>query len=77
VSSPVFTLSIEEFKSILKTAVREVIAEQDANRKNEETDQRSGSRALLNVADPTLYEKTSNRLVQHYKHGKKLMFKKI
>jgi excisionase family DNA binding protein len=32
--------------------------------------------ALLNLAVNTLYEKTSERLVPHYKHGKKLMFKK-
>jgi excisionase family DNA binding protein len=32
--------------------------------------------ALLNLAVPTLYEKTSSRLIPHYKHGKKLMFKK-
>ena len=32
--------------------------------------------ALLNLAVNTLYEKTSEKLIPHYKHGKKIMFKK-
>lgn len=75
--SPIFTLSLEEFKSVLKNAIREVIAEQDVNRKNEETlINVQEAAALLNLAVHTLYEKTSSRLIPHYKHGKKLMFKK-
>ena len=75
--SPIFALSIEEFKNVLKGAIREVIAEQDINRNNEETlINVQEAAALLNLAVPTLYEKTSNRLIPHYKHGKKLMFKK-
>jgi excisionase family DNA binding protein len=32
--------------------------------------------ALLNLAVATIYEKTSQRTIPHYKHGKKVLFKK-
>ena len=57
--------------------MREVLKEQDLSRKNEETlINVQEAAALLNLAVNTVYEKTSERLIPHYKHGKKSLFKK-
>lgn len=76
VDSPVFAMSVEQFKVLLKSVVREVLAEQETRTNPDKLINVQEAAALLNLAINTVYEKTSERLIPHYKHGKKLMFKK-
>ena len=70
-------LSTDEFRSLLKEIVKEVLTENNNDRNNSQTLLNvQEAAALLNLAVNTLYEKTSEKLVPHYKHGKKIMFKK-
>lgn len=76
-SEMIFQYSRDEFKSLLKETLREILAED----KIESSDQTvliniQEAAALLNLAVATVYEKTSEKLIPHYKHGKKIMFKK-
>lgn len=74
-----YLISIEkhELKAIVKEALQELLHERH-ERSNHESSliNVQEAAALLNLAVATLYEKTSERLIPHYKHGKKLMFKK-
>ena len=73
----VFQYSREEFKSLLKESLREILAEGGFESANESTlINIQEAAALLNLAVATVYEKTSEKLIPHYKHGKKIMFKK-
>lgn len=73
----IFQYSREEFKSLLKESLREILAEGGFESGNESTlINIQEAAALLNLAVATLYEKTSEKLIPHYKHGKKIMFKK-
>jgi excisionase family DNA binding protein len=57
--------------------VNEILDERELGKKQEETFLNvQEAAALLNLAVATIYEKTSERLIPHYKHGKKLLFKK-
>jgi excisionase family DNA binding protein len=76
-SPMIFQYSRGEFKSLLKEALREILAEDKIETTNESTlINVQEAAALLNLAVNTLYEKTSEKLIPHYKHGKKIMFKK-
>jgi excisionase family DNA binding protein len=76
-SPMIFQYSRDEFKSLLKEALREIMAERKDDTTNESTlINVQEAAALLNLAVNTLYEKTSEKLIPHYKHGKKIMFKK-
>ena len=73
----IFQYSRDEFKSLLKEALREILAEDKVDTTNESTlINVQEAAALLNLAVNTLYEKTSEKVIPHYKHGKKIMFKK-
>ena len=73
----IFQYSREEFKSLLKESLREILAEGGFQSGNESTlINIQEAAALLNLAVATVYEKTSEKLIPHYKHGKKIMFKK-
>lgn len=66
-----------EFKMLLKEVLQEIFAEDKRVTENSSTlINIQEAAALLNLAVATLYEKTSEKLIPHYKHGKKVMFKK-
>lgn len=72
-----FSVERVEFKSLLKEVMFEVLREWENQTTNENTlINVQEAAALLNLAVATVYEKTSQRVIPHYKHGKKLMFKK-
>lgn len=72
-----FQLNREELKRLIKEALREILAENKTEKENNTTlINVQEAAALLNLAVATLYEKTSEKLIPHYKHGKKIMFKK-
>lgn len=73
----IFQYTREEFKSLLKESLREILAEGGFESTNKSTlINIQEAAALLNLAVATVYEKTSEKLIPHYKHGKKIMFKK-
>ena len=73
----IFQFSRDEFKSLLKETLREILSEDKIVTQNESTlINIQEAAALLNLAVATIYEKTSEKLIPHYKHGKKIMFKK-
>lgn len=76
-SQMIFQYSRDEFKSMLKEALREILIEDKIETSNDGTlINIQEAAALLNLAVATIYEKTSEKLIPHYKHGKKIMFKK-
>jgi excisionase family DNA binding protein len=76
--SPLFVqFSRDEFKNLLKEALAEILSEEKIITENQSTlINIQEAAALLNLAVNTIYEKTSEKLIPHYKHGKKIMFKK-
>lgn len=75
---PIFltNLNQDEFKNLLKEAVREVMNE---NYQEPEPDiprilDVKQTAELLRISVPTLYGKTFRRLVPHFKRGKRLYF---
>jgi len=73
----VVTLTVTELKSLISEAVSSLLDERGLNRNDNGTLLNvQEAAALLSLAVPTLYEKTSTRIIPHYKHGKKLLFKK-
>lgn len=76
-SEMIFQYSRDEFKSLLKETLREILEEGRVESSNNATlINVQEAAALLNIAVNTIYEKTSEKLIPHYKHGKKIMFKK-
>lgn len=76
-SQMIFQFSREEFKSLLKETLTEILSEGKIVSENESTlINIQEAAALLNLAVATIYEKTSEKIIPHYKHGKKIMFKK-
>ena len=76
--SLLIAVSMDELKTLIKSAVREVAQEDTKDntggRIDEVLDVRQAAQYLkLKVA--TLYEKTCKRLIPHFKKGKKLYFK--
>jgi excisionase family DNA binding protein len=72
-----FQFSRTELKSLLKEILREISTEERREVENNTTlINIQEAAALLNLAVNTLYEKTSEKSIPHYKHGKKIMFKK-
>lgn len=72
------SLDRHEFKSLIKEALSEIPSEREQSSHNENIlINVQEAAALLNLAVATVYEKTSERLIPHYKHRKKLMFKKF
>ncbi len=76
-SPMIFQFSRDEFKSLLKETLTEILSEGKIVSENESTlINIQEAAALLNLAVTTVYEKTSEKIIPHYKHGKKIMFKK-
>lgn len=76
-SPMIFQFSREEFKSLLKETLKEILSEDKIVSANDSTlINIQEAAALLNLAVTTIYEKTSEKIIPHYKHGKKIMFKK-
>lgn len=76
-SPMIFQFSRDEFKTLLKETLKEILAEDKVTGENQSTlINIQEAAALLNLAVATIYEKTSEKLIPHYKHGKKIMFKK-
>jgi excisionase family DNA binding protein len=74
---PLFQLNTDEFKDLIKEVVREILKEEKlASDCNTTLLNIQEAAALLNLAVATIYEKTSERSIPYYKHGKKIMFKK-
>lgn len=73
----VVALTVTELKSLIRESVSDLLDERDLKRNDSEALLNvQEAAALLSLAVPTLYEKTSTRIIPHYKHGKKLLFKK-
>jgi excisionase family DNA binding protein len=71
------TIGSNEFKKLLKEVLAEVIQEnQLPQREASNIMDIQEAAAFLNLALPTLYAKTSKRIIPHYKQGKKLLFKR-
>ena len=71
------TLTVNELKDLIRETMANRIDERELKKNNNETLMNvQEAAALINLAIPTLYEKTSTRIIPHYKHGKKLLFKK-
>lgn len=70
-------LTVHEFEQLIKKNVQEAIKEtvQSFESRRELLNIHEAA-ALLNLAVNTIYEKTSERSIPFYKHGKKIMFKK-
>lgn len=73
----IFQYTREEFKALLKESIKEVLAEEKFNTENQSALINIQEAAtLLNLATNTMHEKTSEKLIPHYKQGKKIIFKK-
>jgi excisionase family DNA binding protein len=74
---PLFQLNTDEFRDLIKEVIREILKEERLASENNTTLLNiQEAAALLNLAVTTIYEKTSERSIPYYKHGKKIMFKK-
>ena len=75
-------VTIEEFKTIVRDILKEVITETSFNSNAKAEDDHGEfmnikqASVFLNLAVNTIYEKTSKRILPHFKKGNKLMFKK-
>ena len=71
------TIGPNELRNLLKEVLLEVIQEsQQPHREASNIMDIQEAAAFLNLALPTLYAKTSKRVIPHYKQGKKLLFKR-
>ncbi len=72
------SLTEQEFKEFLKSAIKEILSEDLKNLKNDLPDilniREAASFLKLKIA--TLYEKTSLKVIPHFKKGNKLYFKR-
>ncbi len=72
------TLTEQEFKDLLKSAVREILSEESnlIRPAVPETLNIKEAADFLKLAITTLYEKTSRKLIPHFKKGNKLYFQR-
>ena len=72
------SLSEQEFKEFLKCAIREILDEQlnQAKPKLPDILNIGEAAAFLKLKITTLYEKTSRKIIPHFKKGNKLYFNK-
>lgn len=72
------SLTEQEFKEFLKSAIKEILSEDLKNLKSDLPDilniREAASFLKLKIA--TLYEKTSLKVIPHFKKGNKLYFKR-
>jgi excisionase family DNA binding protein len=66
----------QEFKEFLKSALREILGENRSSHQDEQLQIFSvkEAAAFLKMQITTLYEKTSRKLIPHFKKGNKLYF---
>lgn len=70
-------MTVGELEQLIKKSVQDALREAIALRENKsDLINIQEAAALLNLAVNTIYEKTSERSIPFYKHGKKIMFKK-
>ncbi len=70
--------SKDEFRLMLKETLLEAFNEIQLDRENHTMLMSiQEAAALLNLAVATLYEKTSKRIIPHYKHGIKVLLKNL
>lgn len=70
-------LTVHEFEQLITKTFQEALKEAiNSPGKNSDLINIQEAAALLNLAVNTIYEKTSERTIPFYKHGKKIMFKK-
>ncbi len=69
----------QEFKDFLKSAIKEVLKEelQQLKPNQPETFSIKEAAAYLKLKIATLYEKTSRKLIPHFKKGNKLYFSRL
>ena len=69
----------QEFKDFLKSAIKEVLKEelQNLNPTQAETFSIKEAANFLKLKIATLYEKTSRKLIPHFKKGNKLYFSRL
>lgn len=72
------TYSDEEFRSVLREVIKEVLDGSADKKETGADDTLTASQAaeFLKMKPQTLYEKTSKRLIPHFKRGNKLYFQK-
>lgn len=72
------SLTEQEFKEFLKSAIKEILSEDLRNLKNDLPDilNIKEASAFLKLKIATLYEKTSLKVIPHFKKGNKLYFKR-
>lgn len=70
------SMTEEEFREMLKDVVREVLSEKQGNGKEQPSEILDVEQAsqFLKLKVTTLYEKTSRKLIPHFKKGNKLYF---
>ncbi|MBA2610812.1 MAG: helix-turn-helix domain-containing protein [Bacteroidetes bacterium] len=70
------SLSEQEFKEFLKSAIKEIIGDDLAKLKSSLPDilNIKEAAAFLKLKITTLYEKTSQKIIPHFKKGNKLYF---
>jgi excisionase family DNA binding protein len=66
----------EEFRSFLKEAFRDLLSDERIINTDKDLLNVKEAAAFLNLAVTTLYEKTSERTIPHYKNGKKITFRR-
>ena len=69
----------QEFKDFLKSSIKEVLKEELQNLKPNQSETFSIQEAAdyLKLKITTLYEKTSRKLIPHFKKGNKLYFSRL
>lgn len=72
------SLSEQEFKEFLKSAIKEILGEDFKGMKSDLPDILNIREAalFLKLKITTLYEKTSHKVIPHFKKGNKLYFKR-
>lgn len=72
-------LTEQEFKEFLKSAIKEIIGEDLKKLKSDLPDILNirEAAAFLKLKITTLYEKTSQKIIPHFKKGNKLYFNRI
>lgn len=73
------SLTEEEFKNFLKQAITEVLADKNINNQSAVPELLDIKQAadFLKLKVTTLYEKTSQRSIPHFKKGNKLYFNRL
>jgi len=73
------SLNEQEFKDFLKSAIKEVLKEELQHLKSSQPETFSIQEAAnyLKLKITTLYEKTSRKLIPHFKKGNKLYFSRL